>query len=196
MPAAIVNSNNVIFANGGSSGNPVYYVHTANVEYDKVRDVIAKSGMVVPFYSVMGGVYFFNIDTVSVAGTKRGYSFVNDSISSQMRCFIWESGVSGEETYATGVDMATSYLELPDKPTCSAYVMTTGNPSVTFNPPNSLLNLRITTPYNYDGPAYYTATIDNRQYTLESGCYVDFTKAYDDVNELGWREAGSGYWSL
>lgn len=113
MPAGIVNSNNVIFANGGSSGNPVYYVHTANVEYDKVRDVIAKSGMVVPFYSVMGGVYYFNIDTVSVAGTKRGYSFVNDSISSQMRCFVWESGVSGEESYATGVDMATSYYQVP-----------------------------------------------------------------------------------
>ena len=149
MPAAIVNSNNVIFANGGGAGNPVYYVHTANVEYDKVRDVIAKSGMVVPFYSVMGGVYYFNIDTVSVAGTKRGYAFVNDSVSSQQRCFIWESGVSGEETYATGVDMATSYL---DKPTCSAYVMTTANPSVTFDPPNSLVSLRITTPYNYDGP--------------------------------------------
>lgn len=113
MPAAIVNSNNVIFANGGGSGNPVYYVHTANVEYDKVRDVIAKSGMVVPFYSVMGGVYYFNIDTVSVAGTKRGYAFVNDSISSQQKCFIWESGVSGEVSYATGVDMATSYYQVP-----------------------------------------------------------------------------------
>lgn len=113
MPAAIVNSNNVIFANGGGSGEPIYYVHTANVEYDKVRNVIARSGMVVPFYSVMGGIYYFNLDTVSVAGTKRGYSFVNDSISSQQRCFIWESGVSGEVSYATGVDMATSYYQVP-----------------------------------------------------------------------------------
>ena len=195
MPAAIHNSNNVIFANGGSSGNPVYYVHTASIELDKVKEVIQNSGVVIPFYSVMGGSYFFNLDTQAAAGNKRGYTFVNDSISSQMRCFVWESGVSGQADYATGVDMATSYYQVPDQ-TCSAYVMTTSNPSVTLNPPNSLLNLRITTPYNYDGPQYYTATIDNRQYIMESGCYVDFTKAYDDLNELGWHKAGSGYWSL
>ena len=111
--STIVNSQNVTFAVGGGSGNPVYYVHTASIELEKVKDVIANSGVVIPYYSVMGGSYFFNIDTQSVAGTKRGYSFVNDSISSQMRCFVWESGVSGQADYATGVDMATSYYQVP-----------------------------------------------------------------------------------
>ena len=112
MPA-IVNSNNVIFANGGGSGNPVYYVHTASIELEKVKEVIANSGVVIPYYTVMGGSYFFNLDTQAVAGTKRGYTFVNDSISSQMHCFVWESGVSGQADYATGVDMNTAYYQVP-----------------------------------------------------------------------------------
>lgn len=191
--SAIVNSNNVIFANGGA-GNPVYYVHTASIEYDKVKDTIQNSGVVIPYYTVMGGAYLFNIDTQTLAGSKRGYTFTNASISSQQKCFVWESGVSGEESYATGVDMGTSHLELT--PACSAYTMTTGTPSVTFNLPNALIHLRVTTPYNYSGPSSYTATIDDRSYTLDSGSYVDFTKAYDEENDLGWHEAGSGRWSL
>ena len=114
MASSIVNSNNVIFANGGRDGNPVMYVHTASAEYDKVKDYIYnQSGLVIPFYSVMGGSYYFNIDTIVGAGTKKGFTFVNDSLSSQMRCFIWESGVSGDPTYATGVDMSTSYYTPP-----------------------------------------------------------------------------------
>lgn len=113
MAAAIVNSNNVIFANGGGAGTPVYYVHTASIELEKVKDTIQNSGVVIPYYSVMGGNYFFNLDTQAVAGSQRGYTFVNDSISSQQKCFVWESGVPGEADYATGVDMATSYLEIP-----------------------------------------------------------------------------------
>lgn len=112
--SAIVNSNNVIFANGGGgSDNPVYYVHTASVELDKVKDVIANSGAVIPYYTVMGGTYYFNLDTQVAAGSKRGYTFVNDGLSSQMHCFVWESGVSGEADYATGVDMSTSYYTPP-----------------------------------------------------------------------------------
>lgn len=111
--SAIVNSNNVVFANGGGTGNPVYYVHTGSIDLEKVKDVIANSGVVIPYYSVMGGNYFFNLDTQAVAGTKIGYTFVNDSISSQMRCFVWESGTPGEADYATGVDMNTAYYQVP-----------------------------------------------------------------------------------
>lgn len=112
MPA-IVNSNNVIFANGGGAGNPVYYVHTASIELEKVKDIIENSGVVIPYYTVMGGSYFFNLDTHAAAGSKRGYTFVNVATSSQMRCFVWESGVSGQADYATGVDMNTAYYEVP-----------------------------------------------------------------------------------
>lgn len=113
--AALHNSNNIIFANGGGgSGLPVMYVHTADIEHDKVKDYIDnQSGLVVPFYTVMGGTYCFNIDTIVVGGTKKGYTFVNDGLSSQMHCFVWESGTSGEADYATGVDMSTSYYTPP-----------------------------------------------------------------------------------
>lgn len=113
--SAIVNSHNITFAaGGGGSGLPVMYVHTASAEYDKVKDYIYnQSGLVVPFYTVMGGTYCFNIDTIVRAGTKKGFTFVNDGLSSQMHCFIWESGVSGDPSYATGVDMSTSYYTPP-----------------------------------------------------------------------------------
>lgn len=112
--AALHNSNNIIFANGGGgAGNPVYYVHTASIELEKVKEVIENSGVVIPYYTVMGGSYFFNLDTQAAAGSKRGYTFVNDGLSSQMRCLVWESGVSGQADYATGVDMSTSYYQVP-----------------------------------------------------------------------------------
>lgn len=110
--SAIVNSNNVIFANGGAA-NPVYYVHTADIEFEKVKDTIQNSGTVIPYYTVMGGKYLFNIDTQILAGTTKGYVFINDSISSQMRCYVWESGTSGEADYATGVQINTAYYQVP-----------------------------------------------------------------------------------
>lgn len=111
--AALHNSNNIIFANGGGAGNPVYYVHTADIEFEKVKDTIQNSGIVIPYYSVMGGNYLFNIDTQTLAGSKKGYTFVNDGLSSQMRCYVWESGTQGEADYATGVEMNTAYYQVP-----------------------------------------------------------------------------------
>lgn len=111
--SAIVNSQNVTFAIGGGSGQPVYYVHTASVDLEKVKETIQNSGTVIPYYTVMGGSYYFTLDTQIAAGTRRGYVFVNDGISSQQRCTVWESGVSGEADYATGVEMSTAYYQVP-----------------------------------------------------------------------------------
>jgi len=173
--SAIVNSNNVIFSNGGGDCPISASFAVGGIDNSKVTEMTFQ--VIRPSQTVTGNTVFVR-NEMGATGEFALIPYAQDA---------------GLVYYRSG---HFDVVNLPPDPTCSAYVMTTANPSVTLNPPNSLLNLRITTPHNYDGPSLYTATIDNRQYIMESGCYVDFTKAYDDVNELNWREAGSGYWSL
>lgn len=173
--SAIVNSNNVIFANGGG-------------------DFPVSASFVV------GGIDNSTVSTMTFQVVRPRQSVTGNTVT--VRNEMGNTGEFALIPYAQDAGLVyynSGHIDIVSPspaPTCSAYVMTTANPSVNFTLPNSLINLRITTPYNYDGPQYYTATINNRQYVMESGCYVDFTKAYDDLNELGWHEAGSGYWSL
>lgn len=174
--SAIVNSNNVIFANGAGGNFPV----SASFAIGGVDNALVSS-------------MTFQVKRPAVSVTGNTVIINNELGSTGEFALIPYTNDQGIVSYNSGhIEIVNS----SDKPTCSAYVMTTANPSVNFTLPNSLVSLRITTPYNYDGPEYYTATINNRQYVLGSGCYADFTKAYDDVNELGWHEAGSGYWTL
>lgn len=178
MPAAIVNSNNVIFSNGG--GN----------------------------FPVSASFAVGGIDNSTVSSMTFQVVRPTPSITGNTVIIKNEQGSSGEFTLIPAYPNVFGYVKYNgDKtisitnpsvvtPVCSAHAMTTGEPSVTFDPPDTLMHFRVTTPYNYYGPSLYTATIGNRSYTLGSGCYVDFTKAYDEENELGWHEAGSGYWSL
>ena len=177
--AALHNSNNIIFSNGGGGNFPVSasFVLGGNDN----SEVSAMTFQVVrPTQSVTG--ITMKVDNES--GSTREFTLIpaNSNVAGFVR-------YNGDKTITIINPAAVT-------PVCSAYTMTTGNPSVAFNPPNSLRHFRVTTPYNYDGPSFYTATIDNRTYTIGSGCYVDFTKAYDEDNKLGWHEAGSGYWSL
>lgn len=176
--AALHNSNNIIFSNGG--GN----------------------------FPVSASFAVGGIDNSTVSSMTFQVVRPTPSITGITMKVNNESGSSGEFALIPTVSNVVGYVKYNgDKtisitnpsvvtPVCSAHAMTTAEPSVTFNLPDTLMHFRVTTPYNYDGPSLYTATINNRSYMLESGCYVDFTKAYDEDNELGWHEAGSGYWSL
>ena len=177
--SSIVNSNNVIFANGGGAGEfPVsasFVVggidnsEVSAMTFQVVRPTPSLTGITMNVRNEMGSSGEF---ALIPASTNVGFVKYN-----------------GDKTI-TITNPATV------TPVCSAHAMTTGNPSETFNLPGTLMHFRITTPYNYYGPSLYTATINNRSYMLESGCYVDFTKAYGEDDELEWHEAGSGYWSL
>jgi len=176
--AALHNSNNIIFANGG--GN----------------------------FPVSASFAVGGIDNSTVSSMTFQVVRPTPSITGNTVIIKNEQGSSGEFTLIPAISNVVGYVKYNgDKtisitnpsvvtPVCSAHAMTTAETSVTFNLPDTLKHFRVTTPYNYDGPSFYTATIGNRSYTLGSGCYVDFTKAYDEENELGWHEAGSGYWSL
>lgn len=176
--AALHNSNNVIFANGGGKFPVSASFAVGGIDNSEVSAMTFQ--VVRPSQSVTG--ITMKVDNES--GSTREFTLIpaNSNVSGFVR-------YNGDKTI-TVIDPAAV------TPVCSAYAMTTGNPSVTFNPPNSLLHFRVTTPYNYNGPSIYTATINNSTYTIESGCYVDFTKAYNEEDVLGWHEAGSGHWSL
>lgn len=176
--SAIVNSQNVTFAVGGGDGKFPVSASFVVGGIDN-SEVSAMTFQVVrPSVSITG----ITMKVENESGSTGEFALIpaNSNVAGFVR-------YNGDKTIS---------ITNPSPPVCSAYAMTTGNPSVAFNPPDSLLHFRVTTPYNYYGPSLYTATIDNRSYMLESGCYVDFTKAYDEDNELGWHEAGSGYWSL
>ena len=177
--SSLVNSQNVIFANGGGEGKfPVsasFVVggidnsEVSAMTFQVVRPTPSLTGITMNVRNEMGSSGEF---ALIPASTNVGFVKYN-----------------GDKTI-TITNPATV------TPVCSAHAMTTGNPSETFNLPGTLMHFRITTPYNYYGPSLYTATINNRPYMLESGCYVDFTKAYGEDDELEWHEAGSGYWYL
>lgn len=178
--AALHNSNNVIFTVGGGDGKfPV----SASFAVGGI-DNSEVSAMTFQVVRPSQGVTGITMKVDNESGSTREFTLIpaNSNVSGFVR-------YNGDKTI-TVIDPAAV------TPVCSAYAMTTGNPSAAFNTPNSLLHFRVTTPYNYDGPSLYTATIDNRTYTIGSGCYVDFTKAYNEENVLGWHEAGSGHWSL
>ena len=178
--SAIVNSNNVTFAVGGGDGKFPVSASFVVGGIDN-SEVSAMTFQVVrPSVSITG----ITMKVENESGSTEEFTLIpaNSNVAGFVR-------YNGDKTISITDPVTVT-------PVCSAYAMTTGNPSAAFTPPDTLMHLRVTTPYNYYGPSLYTATIDNRTYTMGSGCYVDFTKAYNEEGVLGWHEAGSGYWSL
>lgn len=176
--SAIVNSNNVIFANGGGNFPVSASFAVGGVDNSTVSSMTFQ--VVRPTPSITGNTVIIKNEQ----GSSGEFTLIPATLND-----IGYVRYNGDKTITiTNPSVIT--------PVCSAHAMTTAEPSVTFNLPDTLMHFRVTTPYNYYGPSSYTATINGRSYTLDSGSYVDFSKAYDEGNELGWHEAGSGRWSL
>ena len=55
--------------------------------------------------------------------------------------------------------------------------------------------VHITTPYHYDGPSEYTATLDNQTFVLGSGAYGVF--GYQNIEGTKkWVTLNSGYYEI
>lgn len=54
------------------------------------------------------------------------------------------------------------------------YAFDTANNTLTTTKSADYLEVHLTTPYDYYGPSNYTATLDNRQFVLDSASYYDF----------------------
>ena len=126
MPAAIVNSNNVIFSNGG--GN----------------------------FPVSASFAVGGIDNSTVSSMTFQVVRPTPSITGNTVIIKNEQGSSGEFALIPTVSNVVGYIKYNgDKtisitnpatitPVCSAHAMTTAEPSVTFNLPDTLMHFRVT----------------------------------------------------
>jgi hypothetical protein len=123
-------------------------------------------------------------------------STTTGTISANMAILSAESPIVLESSTVDGYSVNTiKYTGTEYSPIVSAMYMTTGYPSASITPPASLRQLRITTPYTYTGPAYYTAKIDGQQLEMDSGAYYDFNRAVTE-NGIKWVVCCSGHYIL
>lgn len=135
------------------------------------------------------GKIYTGIDPIVVDNsTTTGY------ISAKMAILSAQDPVVLESSTSAGYIINTiKYTGAEYNPVVSAMYMTTGYPSTSITPPVTLRQLRITTPYTYTGPEYYTAQIDGQQQIMESGAYYDFNRASTE-NGIKWVVCCSGYY--
>lgn len=173
--SAIVNSNNVIFSNGGGECPISASFVVGGIDNSKVTEMNFQ--VVRPSHSVTG-------NTVTVR---------NEMGNTGEFALIPYAQDAGLVYYRSG---HFDVVSLPPDPTCSALYMTSGNPSVYLTTPASLRSLLITTPYAYDGPEYYTAIVDGRNFVMDSGAYCNLAKAQKSNGSIDWVICGSGWYEL
>jgi hypothetical protein len=118
------------------------------------------------------------------------------TISAKMAILSAESPIILEpSTFGDYVVNTIKYAGTEYNPVVSAMYMTTGYPSANITPPIALRQLRITTPYTYTGPSYYSAKIDGQELVMDSGAYYDFNKAVTE-NGIKWVVCCSGHYDL
>lgn len=123
-------------------------------------------------------------------------STTTGSISAKMAILSAQSPITLESSTSAGYIINTiKYTGAEYNPVVSAMYMTTGYPSTSITPPVTLRQLRITTPYTYTGPEYYTAQIDGQQQIMGSGAYYDFNRTVTE-NGIKWVICCSGYYHL
>ena len=123
-------------------------------------------------------------------------STTTGTVSAKMAILSAESPITLESsTVGNYVVNTIKYTGAEYSPVVSAMYMTTGYPSTSIIPPVTLRQLRITTPYTYTGPSYYTAQIDGQELVMGSGAYYDFNRAVTE-NGIKWVVCCSGYYNL
>lgn len=123
-------------------------------------------------------------------------STTTGSISAKLAILSAQSPITLESSTSAGYTINTiKYTGTEYNPVVSAMYMTTGYPSTSIITPVTLRQLRITTPYTYTGPSYYTAQIDGQQQIMDSAAYYDFNKAVTE-NGIKWVVCCSGNYSL
>ena len=173
--SAIVNSQNSIFANGGGECPISASFAVGGIDNSKVTEMTFQ--VVRPSQTVTG-------NTVAVRNELGGTGEF---------ALIPYAQDAGLVYYRSG---HFDVVSLPPDPTCSAYYMTSGFPSVNLTTPVSLRSLLITTPYVYDGSEYYTATVDGRNIVMGSGAYCNLAKAQKENGSIDWVICGSGWYEL
>ena len=174
------------------SGNKVVISITGNTGKDWTDDITAASSYAYNQATANAqGKTYTGIDPIVVDN-----STTTGSISAKMAILSAESPITLESSTVGGYIVNTiKYTGAADSQVVSAMYMTTGYPSANITPPITLRQLRITTPYTYTGPEYYSAKIDGQELVMDSGAYYDFNKAVTE-NGIKWVVCCSGHYSL
>lgn len=174
--SAIVNSNNVIFANGGGGDFPVSASFAVGgADNAKVSAITYQ--VVRPSQSLVGNT----VTIKNELGSTGQFALIP---------FAYDAGLV---YYNSGhIDL----VNMPPEPTCSAFYITTGSPSVDFTTPASLKSLLITTPHVYGASENYTAIIDDKYLVLNSGTYCNLAKAQQEGGSIDWVVCNSGSYDV
>ena len=177
MPA-IVNSNNVIFANGGGAGSndnlkfsnviggPDMSDASAVVSVNRVNEPLTMDWVKLELTNEYGNTGSF---TLIPANMGSGYLYA----------------------YGNGALAIKSVNSSPIW--CHAF--TTSSPSVTTTKSGDYKEVHLSTPYDYYGPSEFTANIDGQNFVMSSGAYAEMVwQNVEGTNK--WCITRSGYYNI
>lgn len=177
MAGAIVNSNNVIFANGGGAGND-------NLKFSKVLG------------GADNGPASAQIDLNKIVSpfTMQYYemSVVNENNNTETFSLI-PTGIGSGVLYAVGNGPITT-AHINSSPIW-CYAFSTGTPSMNTTKSGEYKEVHLSTPYAYDGPSDFTATIDGQNFILGSGAYANMVWQNVEGTDK-WCVTDSGYYNI
>ena len=194
----------VVISITGNVGNTYDVTAGANINVATAGNTFTVSGKNWQNTITAASSYAYNQATANAQG--KTYTGINPivvdnstttgSISAKLAILSAQSPITLESSTSAGYIINTiKYTGTEYNPVFSAMYMTTGYPSTSIITPVTLRQLRITTPYTYTGPSYYTAQIDGQQQIMDSGAYYDFNLAVTE-NGIKWVVCCSGYYSL
>lgn len=151
--SAIVNSNNVIFANGGGASND-------NLKFSNVVGGIDDSpaSADISLQRTQAYTTYYRMNVTNESGNTASFTLIPTDTTSG---FLY---IGGDGSITTKVVNSSPIW-------CHAF--TTSSPSVTTTKSTDYKEVHLSTPYDYDGPANYTAVIDGQNFVMGSGTYTN-----------------------
>ena len=177
----------------------------SNVNHD---DTLTGDGTSTAALGVVNNLKFSNVmggSDLSRASATITHERINNPTMEYMKLQLKnENGNTGNYTliptnitsgylYANGLGPITTRSINSSQIWC--YAFTTANNSLTTTKSADYLEIHLTTPYDYNGPETYTATIDNQVFRLYSGAYCKLIYQWVESHNK-WCVADSGYYDI
>lgn len=175
--SSIVNSQNVTFAVGGGASND-------NLKFSKViggadnGPASAQIGLTKIVSPVT--MQYYKMSVVNENNNTETFSMIPTSIGSG---FLYAAG--------NGPIITANINSSP----IWCYAFSSGMPSMTTTKSGDYKEVHLSTPYDYNGPSMFTATIDGQNFVLSSGAYVNMVWQNVEGTDR-WCVTNSGNYSL
>lgn len=143
-------------------------------------DLSRASATISPVKLISPTMEYMRLQIVNAMGNTGNYTLIPSNITSGY-------------LYANGAGPITTKSINSSQVWC--YAFTTANNSLTTTKSADYLEIHLTTPYDYNGPETYTATIDNQVFRLYSGAYCKLIYQWVESHNK-WCVADSGYYDI